>query len=58
MDAPKATLTNHIQPIRCPQCDERAYIIRRVPDAVKGDGLEVWTFQCVNGHNTEKSGKR
>ena len=58
MDALKTTLTNHIRPIRCPQCAERAYIIRRVLDAVERDGSEVWTFQCVNGHNTEKSGKR
>jgi DNA-directed RNA polymerase subunit RPC12/RpoP len=58
MDATNTTLTNHIPPIRCPQCGKRAYIIQRVPDADKRDGSEVWTFQCVNGHNTEQSGKR
>ena len=58
MDAPRATLTNHIQPIPCPLCGERAYIIRRKSDAFTGDGSEVWIFQCVNGHDTEKSGKR
>ena len=58
MDTPTTTLTNHIQPIRCPLCAERAYIIRRVLDALKLDGSEVWTFQCVNGHDTEKSGKQ
>ena len=58
MDTPKITLTNLIQPIRCPECAERAYIIRRVMDAGKRDGSELWSFQCVNGHNTEQSGKR
>jgi hypothetical protein len=55
---PKVTLTNHIGPIHCPQCDERAYLIRRTMDAIKHDGSEVWTFQCVNGHYTEKAGQR
>jgi len=59
MDQPRQiTHTNHIAPIHCPQCDERAYIIRRTTDAFKRDGSEVWTFQCVNGHNTEKTGRR
>jgi hypothetical protein len=58
MHRPKVTLTNHIAAIACPQCDEKAYIVRRTPDAIKGDGSEVWTFQCVNGHNTEKGGQR
>jgi hypothetical protein len=47
VDQPKVTLTNHIAPIHCPQCDEKAYIIRRTTDAAKDDGSEVWTFQCV-----------
>ena len=51
-------ITNLIEPIHCPKCDERAYIIRRILDDLKRDGSEVWTFQCVNGHNTEKNGKR
>jgi hypothetical protein len=48
----------NIKPICCPQCDERAYVIRHVPDTVKGDGSEVWTFNYVNGHYTVKSGKQ
>ena len=52
------TPTMFIEPIHCPKCDERAYIIQRVRDALKRDGSEVWTFQCVNGHNTEKRGKQ
>jgi hypothetical protein len=52
------TPTNLIEAIHCPQCDERAYIIRRTTDGFKRDGSEVWTFQCVNSHNTEKSGQR
>jgi hypothetical protein len=35
-----------------------AYIIRRTKDAFKTNGWKVWTFQCVNGHNTEKAGRR
>ena len=58
MTQPEITPTNLIEPIHCPKCDERAYIIRRILDDLKRDGSEVWTFQCVNGHNTEKNGKR
>jgi hypothetical protein len=50
--------THFIEPIRCPHCTEMSYIIRRRGDAFGGDGSEVWSFQCVNGHNTEKSGRR
>ena len=46
MDELKVTPTNRIEPIHCPQCDERAYIIRRTKDAFKTNGWEVWTFQC------------
>jgi hypothetical protein len=52
------THTEDIDPIRCPHCGELAYMIRRTPNAFKRDGTEVWTFQCVNGHNTSKSDRR
>jgi len=57
MDEPTITHTNEIAAIHCPQCGERAYIIRRTMDDFRRDGSEVWLFQCVNGHNTEKSGQ-
>jgi hypothetical protein len=57
MVEPIKTPTNLIKPIRCPHCGERAYIILRRLDALKRDRSEVWTFQCVNGHNTDRSGR-
>ena len=58
MSQSQSTLTNLVRPIQCPKCGERAYIIRRILDDLKRDGSEVWTFQCVNGHDTEKNGQR
>jgi Zn ribbon nucleic-acid-binding protein len=57
MVEPKITPTNLIAPIQCPQCSEKGYIIRRWHDPFSRHGSEVWTFQCVNGHHTEKSGR-
>jgi hypothetical protein len=58
MTAPPVTPTNLIDPIPCPKCSERAYIIRRTIDLLNNDGSEVWTFACINGHFTERSGQR
>jgi hypothetical protein len=49
------THTKDIGPIRCPHCNEKAHLVRRTPDAFNRDGSGVWTFQCINGHNTSKS---
>jgi hypothetical protein len=53
----KVTPTNFIEPIRCSKCNDAAYVIRRTMDP-KQDGSEVWSFHCVNGHYTERSGQR
>jgi hypothetical protein len=59
MVEPKITPTNLIAPIQCPRCSEKGYIIQRWHDPFSRDRYsEVWTFQCVNGHNTEKAGHR
>jgi hypothetical protein len=53
----KFTSIRHIQPIRCPRCDEPARIIRRTPNAFeRRDGSEIWTYQCDNCHITEFAG--
>jgi hypothetical protein len=57
MADPQITPTKFIEPIRCPNCSEMAYIIRRMLDDTKHDGSEIWAFQCVNGHTTEKPGR-
>jgi hypothetical protein len=54
----KITPTNLIVPIQCPRCSEKSYVIRRWHDPFSRTGSEVWTFQCVNGHYTEKSGRQ
>jgi hypothetical protein len=58
MVEPKITPTSLIAPIQCPQCSEKGYIIRRWHDPFSRAGSEVWTFQCVNGQNTGKSGRQ
>ena len=51
------TRTSEVRPIVCPQCGEKADIMRRSPDTFKGDGSEVWSFQCNNDHTTKISGQ-
>jgi DNA-directed RNA polymerase subunit RPC12/RpoP len=46
-----------IAPLLCPQCNGKAHLARRTPDAFKRDGkTEHWTYECFDcGHRIEKT---
>ena len=37
---------------RCEKCGGYAFLARCVPDAMKRDGTEIWTYECCDCGNT------
>lgn len=41
---------------RCEKCGGYAFLARCVPDAMKRDGTEIWTYECCDcEHKMERS---
>ena len=37
---------------RCEKCGGYAFLARCVPDAMKRDGTEIWTYECCDCEHT------